>query len=332
VKKIAILLALKNAKNIFRIFAQTENDPFDRLGIIKPGIIQAGAFVKPWQEEGEIIWRVSGKKRYRVIPRIEVNLIDACNLKCKACTHFSSIFQKGSVYPLDEYKKDLLRLRQIGQIVRLRLLGGEPLLLDDLDQYVELAREVLPETDIEIVTNGILIPKADRKILSTIQACHVRIVITPYQPTLRMKDQIAACLDAARILWSMDGEKISCFSRNLTLEKIHDANVSCANCLSAFCTFLRKGRLYKCPVDGLMGDFCEYYQLQRVAESGTDIYLDEDTVYNAVTAYALKPIEMCRYCTEIPESIPWSVEAAPLLGDWLYGAKEDETAGKTSMG
>ena len=120
-EKIAILLALKNARNIFQVFAQTENDPFDRLGIIKPGIIQMGGFVEPWQEEGEVIWRAWGEKRYRVIPRVEVNLIDACNLKCKACTHFSSIFQKGSVYSLEEYKKDLFRLRQIGQIVRVRL-------------------------------------------------------------------------------------------------------------------------------------------------------------------------------------------------------------------
>lgn len=321
--KITVLLALKNAKNIFQVFEQTENATFNRLGIINSNIMQMGVSVDPWQEKGEVIWRVLEGKKYRIIPRLEVNLIDACNLKCKACTHFSSIFQNGSIYPLEEYRKDLFQLRQIGQVFRLRLLGGEPLLLDNLDQYIEIARELLPESDIEIVTNGILFPKVDQKILTTIQSCRIRIVISPYHPTLKMKDQIAACLDAFKISWNMEGEKIEHFYRNLTLEKMHDAKISCANCLSATCTFLRKGRLYKCPVDGLTEEFCQYYRLQKIPDSGTDIYCDKETVYKAIVSYALKPIERCQYCVEEPEFILWSVESSPTLGDWLYGMKGD---------
>lgn len=317
-KETIILLAVKNAKNIFRILKQIGNLPILGIGIVSPKVLYANSSVNVLKNQGEIIWYILSGEKNRVIPRIEVNLIDACNLKCKGCTHFSSIFKKDSVYDLSEFKNDLMQLRKVGQMVRLRLLGGEPFLLSNLDEYITIARDIYSETDIEIVTNGLLIPKIDEKVLLSIRNNDVSVVISPYIPTLKMKEEIIERLEKYRILWHFDGEKILLFSRNLTLMDTHNAEVANENCLSAGCTFLRKGKIYKCPIDGLINDFYHYYKLEKPHKSGIDIYQDEEKIYNEIVNYALKPVEMCKFCAENPEAIPWTIESNPTLEDWLY--------------
>lgn len=317
-KEIIILLAVKNAKNIFQILKQIENLPILRIGIVSPKVLYVNSSVNVLKNQGEIIWYILSGEKNRVIPRIEVNLIDACNLKCKGCTHFSSIFKNDSVYDLSEFKNDLIQLRKVGQMVRLRLLGGEPFLLSNLDEYITIARDIYSETDIEIVTNGLLIPKIDEKVLLSIRNNDVSVVISPYLPTLKMKEEIIGRLDRYGILWYFDGEKILQFSRNLTLKNTHNAEAANDNCLSAGCTFLRKGKIYKCPFDGLINDFYNYYELEMQHESGLDIYQNGDIVYEGLVNYALKSVKMCEYCVENPEYIPWSIKENPLLNSWLY--------------
>lgn len=317
-REITVLLAVKNAKNIFQILEQLDGTPVANVGIVKPKVGFSGLKVDPSQKEGNVIWSKFAGDTYRFLPRIEVNLIDACNLKCRGCTHFSSIFKNDSVYPIRDYKRDLLQLRKVGQILRLRLLGGEPFLLENLDEYIMITREIFPKTDIEIVTNGLLIPNISHRIVSAMNLNDVSIAISPYRPTLKMKKQIVERLDKHKITWHFEGEEISWFSRNMTLEDTHDPKFSNAKCSSAACTFLRKGKLYKCPLEGMINDFNNYYGLDEVHEGGISVFEDENILYGKTVEYALNPIDMCKYCAEEPESIPWSVEANPSLEDWLY--------------
>ncbi len=323
-KKITVLIAMKNARNIFQVFMQTENGRFANIGVAKPQAMLEKASIDPWQESGWIIWKAFGEKTYRIIPRVEINLIDACNLKCRGCTHFASLFHGDSVYPLENYRDDLLRLKRIGTAARLRLLGGEPFLLGKLEEYLYFARDIFPEADIEIVTNGLLIPETREETLSAIKQCGISIAVSPYKPTLQIKNRIADRLNAYGIPWQLEGEEIQWFSRNLTLRGCHDPELSSAECLSAACLFLRKGRLHKCPVDGLKREFCGHYNLGLEPEGGISIYEDKDMVYQAIKDYALKPIDGCRYCAERPEFIPWTVKANPALEDWLYSEMAED--------
>ncbi len=317
-KEIIVLLAVKNARNILRILEQLNSIILDNVGIVKPNVLLSGACVNLFEQDEKVIWSSFQGKKYRVIPRIEVNLIDACNLKCKGCSHFSSIYNSDSIYPIDNYEKDLKQLRKVGQMFRLRLLGGEPFLLDNLDEYIVIARKVFPEADIEVVTNGLLIPMTNEKVLSAIKTNNISVVISAYKPTLKKKDQIAYKLDEQQILWCFEGEEIVQFSRNLTLENIHNAEISNEKCPAIGCIFLRRGKLYKCPFDGLINDLYSYYNLNRKHESGISIYRDSDSLYKEIVNYIFNPVEMCQYCAETPELIPWSVKAHPVLNDWLY--------------
>ena len=229
-KEIIVLLAVKNAGNILQILEQLNSSFLDNVGIVKPNVLLSGGCVNLLEQDEKVIWGSFQGKKNRVVPRIEVNLIDACNLKCKGCTHFSSIYDSDSIYPIDNYERDLKQLRKVGQMFRLRLLGGEPFLLDNLDEYIMIARKVFPEADIEVVTNGLLIPAVNERILSAIKTNKISVVISAYQPTLKKKNQIANRLDNYQILWCFEGEEIVQFSRNLTLENTHNAENSNEKC------------------------------------------------------------------------------------------------------
>lgn len=315
--EIIVLLTVKNATGFFQIIRQLEKIKTLKIGIVKQRVLIKGSQVNIDETE-EIVWCKEKGRFYKTIPRLEINLIDACNLKCKGCSHFSSIFMQDSVYPLEEYKKDLRQLNEVGTLGRIRLLGGEPFLLQNLDAYLSATRAVFKNTDIEVVTNGLLIPKANKEVMSALKEYNIIIAISPYEPTLKLKEQIASTLKSCDVSWYFVGEEISYFTRNLTLQNNHDAKKSSQACLSSGCLFLRRGRLYKCPVEALVNDFYKYYGLMYRYEGGTDIYQNVDNLYQQIVAYALEPSKMCQYCAETPENIKWSVASNPSLQDWLY--------------
>lgn len=318
IAEMTALIAVKNSRNIFQIMEQLEQLGIKNIGVVKARVVVSKVMIELQEESEEIIWKKFEGKRNFIIPRIETNLIDACNLKCKGCSHFSSIYSRESHYYLNDYKNDILQLRKVGKLLRIRLLGGEPFLLDNLDEYIDITRDIFSETDIEIVTNGLLIPNASEKVLLSIKKCKVCVTISLYKPTLEKAQQIAERLDKYNIWWQFDGDKIEEFSRRYTLENTHNALMANKNCLSSSCTFLRKGKLYKCPFEGLVNDFYQYYGLNKKYEGGIELDQEPDILYEKIVQYISNPIDMCQCCVEIPEMIPWSVVANPILQDWLY--------------
>jgi organic radical activating enzyme len=314
-----VLICSKSSKNCYEIASQVENIGIENIAFIKPSVEKFGSPIDI--DNGEnIVWYCHHGSKNNVIPRIEINVIDGCNLKCEGCTHFSSLYSDDAICTIESFKKDLERLNEIGQIIRLRVLGGEPFLLDDIGEYIVSAREILPLTDIEIVTNGLLISKVSKKNWILIKDSNVGISISPYKPTIAIKDKIESVLKCNGINYSFEGENLNVFAKNLTLDKTHDGYISSRNCHSSGCIFLRNGKIYKCPFEGLIGDFYKYYGLEKaVSFEGIDIYgKDANLVYEEIKNIALNPVEMCSYCSEDMQYFEWRVNANPKLEDWLY--------------
>ena len=49
-----------------------------------------------------------------MLEKIDIHLVDHCNLKCKSCTHFSSIADEFFL-DIDEFEKDMRRLSKLTQ-------------------------------------------------------------------------------------------------------------------------------------------------------------------------------------------------------------------------
>ncbi len=320
-QEICVLISAINAKNIFEIFALLDSLSWD-VGLIKPYnfIADKDIDIQDTSDDNEILWKRLNGKESNVVPRMEMNIIDGCNLKCKACTHFSSLYAEDAVCSMKEFTESLNDLRRAGKLLRLRLLGGEPFLIDNLPDYLEYARRVFPESDIELVTNGLLIPQMSEQWIHCLEKHRITIVISLYPPTVKIQGKIEDVLSKSTIIWKYDGNEIREFGRNLTLKPAQDMFVSSQKCLAVGCTFLRNRRLYKCPFEGLISDFGEFYNLKmEIPDTGYKVDQGGDKdLYEHIKQLALEPVEMCRYCSEALEWIPWEVCAKPELKDWLY--------------
>lgn len=318
-QEVCVLISAVNAKSIFEILDLLDPLSWD-VGVIKPYnlIADRDIDIQKTSDDGVILWKRINGKEVNIVPRIEMNIIDGCNLKCKACTHFSSIYGEDTVCSMEEFTESLKYLRRAGKLLKLRLLGGEPFLINNLPDYLEQAREIFPESDIELVTNGLLIPQVNEQWIHRFEKCKITIIISLYPPALKVLDKIENVLSNSTIIWKYG--KTQEFGRNLTLKANHDMFVSSKKCLSSGCIFLRKHRLYKCAFEGLICDFNKFYGIHtemqdtgyRIDQGG-----DED-LYEHIKRLESEPVEMCKYCSEEPEWIPWEVSAKPELKDWLY--------------
>lgn len=100
--------------------------------------------------------------RGRSLRDLRISLTDRCNFRCRYCMpreHFGSAHRY-----LDH--EDLLALGEIERLARLfvslgvrkiRLTGGEPLLRRDIEEVVR-ALASIPEVDLAMTTNGVLLP------------------------------------------------------------------------------------------------------------------------------------------------------------------------------
>ena len=251
---------------------------------------------------------------------LETNLIDGCNLNCRGCTHFAKLFSHDEIYPLENFRRDVGKLSQICDIVRFRLLGGEPLLLKNLDEYIKITRQYFPKTNLRLVTNGLLIPSLPQKILDSIRENNCILDISPYQPTVKIADKIKDILKANRIVARFDDCAISKFVVFLTLHSGNNPEKARTKCLDDVCRFLRNGKIYKCPPDALSYRFAEKFGIENFpAATGIDINAPN---FSLLLRMLDGNVEMCSWCSDKERWEPWEVSNKPVLEEWLADPSE----------
>lgn len=87
---------------------------------------------------------------------IDYHIIDRCNLNCASCNHFCPLVpstDKGK--SIEQITADLTLLSKVQkEFHMLNLLGGEPTLHPQLSQILRIARQILPNNRINLITNG----------------------------------------------------------------------------------------------------------------------------------------------------------------------------------
>lgn len=118
------------------------------------------------------------RKNNKVI--IEFHAAEHCNLSCSSCSHYSPL-AKPKFCDLDKLKKSLIKLSRFQDTIeKIRVLGGEPLLNPQICEIFELVHQCCPEVEIEIITNGILIPKMKPEFFECCRRYDVMVAVTQY--------------------------------------------------------------------------------------------------------------------------------------------------------
>lgn len=91
-----------------------------------------------------------------ILPFVETMITQACNISCTGCTNYSDLAHKG--YVTWSQGKNWLEtwLTRI-DIPDFGIMGGEPLLNPEVNEWIQGIRKILPQAQIRFTTNGILL-------------------------------------------------------------------------------------------------------------------------------------------------------------------------------
>lgn len=236
-----------------------------------------------------------------VMPHIELHISDKCNLNCRGCTHFSPLFDEINAV-FEEKMNDIKKIKKLfDEVFRIDILGGEPLLNQELSRYVIELRKELPRTFIQIYTNGLLIPKMSDCDLKIIKENNIGISISEYEPTHKIINSIKKTLDRYDISYRIaDFDFKQKFNLPIsTSERSQYPNL----CISNGCITVDKGRISRCPTLMYISKFNDYFG-ENLPIDG--IYnLEEYENGEKLLHDMKKEIPLCKHC--IQKEIDWSV-------------------------
>ena len=232
------------------------------------------------------------------IPRVEMHAFDGCNLNCKYCSHFSPLYRGEQ----PNYEKNMAGCQLLGNIVdcivEFNLLGGEPLLNDEICKWIEGVRKRIKILTFYIITNGLLIPTLKKETINCIRENNVIFSISQYEPTIRQIDKIKEFLDEHELMYRFSKFEKKAFLK--CLSDRHDTNNG-KICLSKDCVNIREGLISRCPTVMYVSRLNSYFDKDFPTDG---IYRIEDFANPGDLCAAMnKRISLCDYC--IFEETEW---------------------------
>lgn len=260
---------------------------------------------------------------FAAIDLLEVKVSSVCNLNCKACGHFSNITVKNEklFYDVDEYKKDIGILKNNVNIKNIMLIGGEPLLNKNIEEFITTTRNAYSLANILIYTNGIDISKMSEKFFITARDNNILIYITLYPETIKYKKLNEEIMNKYGVAYEYfnNGKIQDIFSKSVFLNSVNNMYTAYRNCSIKNLMFLRDGKLYKCPTVANVDILGKKYNLGQFKNFQEEygINIRNITNWKQIIKRLGSPESCCRYCND--KKTPWLQRTigVPSLEDWV---------------
>lgn len=201
------------------------------------------------------------------LPLVEINVTDACNFACKGCTNYSD-YKVAGLADWNDVKEQFTAWKDRIDFGQISFIGGEPLLHPNIREFITGARELFPNSLIQLTTNGYLLSRNIDilDVMDSINGALLKLSIHKAhdQWFLDLKEEIENYYN-----WHVD-EKLSPWLRNenhlyLQYERTsqfiktfrfdfpnmmpYNNNAEQAfteTCSQKLCPVLKDGKLYKC--------------------------------------------------------------------------------------
>ncbi|MDR3361692.1 MAG: radical SAM protein [Desulfovibrio sp.] len=237
--------------------------------------------------------------QFPILRNFEVHLAEHCNLNCFGCNHYSPLANE-EYLSIDKFTDDFARMFELtqGNVEYINLLGGEPLLNNDIIIYIEIARRYFLNSRINVVTNGLLILQKNDNFFDICHKNKIVLCITKY-PGIQW-DKVEKYVASHNIMLEYWEDKPNCkhsWYFPLDLSGKQNAKENFLQCRDAnSCIFLRKGRLFTCVIPPNIYHFNKYFgkNLTVSDEDSIDIYQAREL--REILDFLSKPIPFCRYC------------------------------------
>lgn len=257
-------------------------------------IAEEDIYIVPYYAIKESRYQLVHWQDYFCLYRFNVKLAEHCNLKCKRCNNFSN-FSKEDFYTVEEYEKDIMRLSALVEnIMEIDLIGGEPLLNPDIEQFVSLTKKYYPYTQINVVTNGMLILQLPESVMRCFAENDVHIQITLYPVLYPRIDDIIMRIKEYGISVKMfrDGDIFGAF---FNLKGDNDRSLVEGNEFYGKCVVMYRGAICRCGPGMTIQKFNQRFSLALPDDGKIDLYAGDLT--GERLSYLLnQSIELCAYC------------------------------------
>lgn len=229
----------------------------------------------------------------------EVPITDNCNLNCKGCLFASNMTKGVEHVKLIELKNDAKRMSELFyDIPWIRILGGEPLMHPDIVEILKAYRYYFPDSEIDLCTNGLLIPKMKKDFWNCVKQERVSIHVSGYKPTYNMLDKIDAILKDLDIPYAiLKREK---FQKYYTDKPDNNMEKSFEKCIASGCHEVYRGKISTCSAVIAFEKFNRFF--------GTEYKIKEDedwfNIHNPqIDSWKVKerlesPSYICKYCSD----------------------------------
>ena len=244
--------------------------------------------------------------------RVQVHVVDHCNLNCRGCSTYSPLVREGFA-DVKQVKKDLCELSRKLHVSVIGIIGGEPLLHPEIEALICVARKAFPNAVLTLTTNGILLPEKSRCFWDVVRDNKVRLICSCYPPYLH---KVAQWVRLAKKY----GVKVFTVGRESSHNWVvyhhsfrADASRQEANyalCTSKIrCHRLWHSKLFLCN-ECCLQHYNSYFGTNHQPIKGYDIYRYSG---KELQKFMNQSDFACRYCTWVFPS---------LMTDWSYSKRE----------
>lgn len=220
------------------------------------------------------------------LPFLETMITQTCNISCLGCTNYSDLKHSGYVSWSDG-KKDIEQWLQRINIEEFGIIGGEPLVNPEWQQWVVGLRSLMPLSQLRFTTNGLLLHKYPDIIDLMESVGNIVFKITVHLNDLELENNIE------RIFKSRNWKSVTEYGikRFIGDNKVRlqinrpdqflmsyqgtyrDMKPWHSNPVDAFkiccqktCPLLFKGKIYKCSTSGLLKETLERFNNPNINE------------------------------------------------------------------
>lgn len=229
--------------------------------------------------------------------QVDVIITSVCNLNCKYCNALSPISSPWYIN-VSDFERNINRLSDLfnRKIRALHFVGGEPLLHKDLTDMIKSTRKCLPDTDIRIITNGLLLSQMSDSFYKVIQENKINIIVSKY-PGIDVNCPVDYKTDVKktfnRYIFDMNGRVNPKLSFSI-----------CPNVCNSLTLF--DGKLYSPCIDPYIKFIKKYLKTDLPEDSGEDIYGYSSWKELLFNLFSKRP-DACRLCVGYETDVPWSL-------------------------
>ena len=236
------------------------------------------------------------------IPRLEVYPVTGCNLRCSQCAILSPY--RNRIIPVEEFFEHHPAWREKIKTPIFAFIGGEIFLHPDVTALTAGGRRIWFDSEIQIVSNGLLIPTLPDEVFEALRTYNIKVIISDHGIDL---EKVYECLEARDIWYE---KRPSCSHWKPRYRIIdgkptafkNDPVIAREHCIAPYeCYTLSKGKLYFCSILASVIDGIEEGALNVSDWSEVLSYRPltlEDSAETIVAHLEPRPIPECTICPD----------------------------------